>query len=284
MQRSCHHPLVQTLLDGGAFFESPRWHDGRWWVSEFFRRVVLAVDGDGSAEEIAHVDGMPPGLGWLPDGSLLVVSMRDRRVLRLEGGDVEVHADLSPLCDWYANDMVVGADGTAYVGNFGFDLARERPRPTALVRIAPDGSADRVAERLLFPNGCVLTEDGSSLIVAETWAARLTEFDVAAGGSLSAPRPFAVVPRTAPDGCALDAAGCVWFADARSERCLRVARGGRVTGTITVPRGLRCFACMLGGSDGRTLALCAASGYNEPKPLDAVVLTARVDVPHAGLP
>jgi sugar lactone lactonase YvrE len=282
--RSCHHPPVRTLLTRGAFFESPRWHDGRWWVSDFFRRHVLAVDDDGRVEEIVRVDAMPSGLGWLPDGSLLVVSMQDRRVLRALDGELEVHADLSELCDWYANDMVVASDGGAFVGNFGFDLSREQPHATALVRVDPDGRAVRAAEELLFPNGCVLSDDGHTLIVAETWAARLTEFDVDGCGTLSNPRPFAVVPRTAPDGCTLDAEGCIWFADARSNRCLRVARGGVVRDTIAVPEDLRCFACMLGGRDGRTLALCAASSFDEDKPLDAVVLTTRVAVPHAGRP
>jgi sugar lactone lactonase YvrE len=272
---------VETLLDGGAFFESPRWHDGRWWFSDLFRHLVLAVDANGQAEEIVRVDGQPSGLGWLPDGSLLVVSMRDRRVLRQ---DLTVHADLSGLCDWHANDMVVAPDGTAYVGNFGFDLDNdEEPRPTGLVRVDPDGSAKRVAEDLLFPNGTVL--HGNTLIVAETWAARLTQFTIEADGTLSDRCPFAVVPRTAPDGCTLDADGYVWFADARSNRCLRAAPGGEVVEVVNVPEGLRCYACMLGGDDGRTLAICAASGHDEEdKADDAIVLTTRVAVPHAGLP
>jgi sugar lactone lactonase YvrE len=180
--------------------------------------------------------------------------------------------------------MVVAADGRAYVGNFGFDLSRAKPRATALVRVDLDGSAARVAEELLFPNGCVLPDDSQTLIVAETWAARLTEFDVDGDGMLSNRRTFAVIPGTAPDGCTLDAEGCIWFADARSNRCLRVARGGEVRGTVVVPDDLRCFACMLGGEGGRTLALCAASSYDEDKPRDAVVFTTRVEVPHAGRP
>jgi sugar lactone lactonase YvrE len=276
---------MRTLLTGGAFFESPRWHDGRWWFSDFFRRHVLAVDPEGGVEEIVRIEAMPSGLGWLPDGSLLVVSMSDRRVLRVDRGELSVHSDLSRLCDWHANDMVVAADGRAFVGNFGFDLGRsESPRATALVRVEADGRATRAADELLFPNGCVLTADGRTLVVAETWAARLTEFDVGGDGALSNRRTFAVVPQTAPDGCALDAEGCVWFADARSNRCLRVARGGEIRDTLTVPDGLRCFACMLGGEDGRTLALCAASSYDENKPRDAVVFTTRVEVPHAGRP
>jgi sugar lactone lactonase YvrE len=178
--------------------------------------------------------------------------------------------------------MLVGADGGAYVGNFGFDLGREPPRATGLVHVAPDGSTRRVADGLLFPNGMVLHD--RTLIVAETWAARLTEFTVASDGSLSERRAFAVVPRSAPDGCALDVEGCIWFADARSNRCVRVARGAGVVEVVTVPNGLRCFACMLGGAEGRTLAICAAAGYGEDRPHDAVVLAAQVDVPHAGLP
>src|SRR5262245_46011892 len=205
--RSCQHSRVDTLLVGGAFFESPRWHDGRWVCSDFVRRRVVTVDGD-----VVQVEGQPSGLGWLQDGSLLVVSMRDRRVLRLRDDVLELHADLSHLCDWHANDMVVTPDGGAYVGNFGFDLGNEKPRPTGLVHVDADGSAQRVAEGLMFPNGLVF-HDGS-LIVGETYAARLTEFTVEPDGTLSDRRLFATVPGTAPDGCALDGEGCVWSADA----------------------------------------------------------------------
>jgi sugar lactone lactonase YvrE len=277
MARSCHHPPVETLLAGGAFFESPRWHDGRWWFSDFFRRRVVTTEG-----EVVRVEGQPSGLGWLPDGSLLVVSMHDRRVLRLRDGVLALHADLSDLCDWHANDMVVAPDGRAYVGNFGFDLGNEDPRPTGLVHVGPDGSAKRVAEELMFPNGMLL-HDGT-LIVGETYGARLTEFSVQPDGTLSDRRVFAGVPGAAPDGCALDAEGCVWFADARSNRCVRVARGGEIADVVSVDEGLRCFACMLGGDDGRTLAICAAADYDENRPHDAVVLATRVAVPHAGLP
>jgi sugar lactone lactonase YvrE len=279
---------VERLLDGGAFFESPRWHEGRWWFSDFFRRVVLAVDAFGAAEEILRVEAQPSGLGWLPDGSLLVVSMRDRRVLRrARDGTVSLHADLAGLCDWHANDMVVGADGRAYVGNFGFDLGRAEPMPTSLVCVESDGTARRVADDLRFPNGSVITPDGGTLIVGETWASRLTAFTITADGSLSHRRTWAVVPRAAPDGCTLDAERCVWFADARSNRCVRVAEGGEVVGVEEVPDDLRCFACMLGSADGRTLAICAAPDYNEVarvRALEAVVFTARVNVPQAGLP
>jgi sugar lactone lactonase YvrE len=279
---------VEELLAGGRFFESPRWHAGRWWVSDFFGHVVMTVDEQGKAEEVLRVDAQPSGLGWLPDGSLLVVSMRDRLVLRRSpDGDVAVHADLSDVCDWHANDMVVGGDGRAYVGNFGFDLGSESPRATSLVRVEPDGISARVADGLLFPNGSVITPDGRTLIVAETWVSRLTAFTIGADGSLSDRRTWAVVPRSAPDGCTLDAEGCVWFADARRNRCLRVAGGGKVVDERRVSAGLRCFACMLGGPDGRTLAVCAAPDYDQHARTaspESVLLTTRVDVPHAGLP
>jgi sugar lactone lactonase YvrE len=280
---------METLLDGGAFYESPRWHDGRWWFSDFFRRVVLTLDERGRADEVVQVDGRPSGLGWLPDGSLLVVSMLDRRLMRLSpGGEPALHADLSGVCDWHANDMVVAADGSAYVGNFGFRMGNEPPRATALVRVPPKGgSAARVADGLRFPNGVVITDDGATLIVAETWASRLTAFTVEPGGSLANRRLWAVIPRTAPDGCALDAEGCVWFADARHNRCLRAAEGGEVVDVATVPEGMRCFACMLGGDDARTLAICAAPDYDVQRrsaARESVVYATRVDVPHAGLP
>jgi sugar lactone lactonase YvrE len=268
---------VETLVEGGAFFESPRWHEGRWWFSDFFRRLVLAVDPGGGVEVIVDVPGRPSGLGWLPDGSLLVVSMLDRRVLRFSGGELSVHADLSALCGGHANDLVVAADGRAYVGNFGFDLGREPPRPTALVHVDAHGRAARAADGLMFPNGMIIADD--TLIVAETFGARLTSFRIEPDGSLSGREVWAAVPATAPDGCALAADGSIWFADARRGRCLRVARGGRILDEVTVPEGLRCFACMLGGQDGRTLAICAAPDYDEERRsarLEAVVLTTPV--------
>ena len=279
-----------TLLTGGAFFEGPRWHDGRWWVSDFYRRVVLALDQDGRSDEVLRVDGRPSGLGWLPDGSLLVVSMRDRRVLRRSpDGDVAVHADLAEHCGGHANDMVVAADGGAYVGNFGFDLAaRARPEPTVLLRVETDGSVAVAADDLLFPNGAVITADGRTLVVAETYAARLTAFTIDVDGSLSGRRVWAELERPfAPDGCTLDAEGRIWVCDAVAARCRLLEEGGHVVDEIAAPEGLRFFACMLGGHDGPTLLICGAPDYDERKrasALEAVLLTSRVTAPHAGLP
>ncbi len=158
---------LKTLLEGGAFFEGPRFQAGRWWVSDFYRHLVLTVDADGRAEEVMTVEQQPSGLGWMPDGSLLVVSMKDHRVLRRSPeGEVSVHADVSEYCGGHLNDMVVDSDGRAYVGNFGFDLmGGADPAPANLVRVDPDGSATVAAEDMLFPNGSVVTPDGWTLIV-----------------------------------------------------------------------------------------------------------------------
>jgi sugar lactone lactonase YvrE len=281
---------MRTLLGGGSFFESPRWHDGRWWASDFFRKVVLTVDTNGRAEEIARVEAQPSGLGWLPDGSLLVVSMRDRRVLRqADDGHLSMHADLAELCDWHANDMIVASDGRAYVGNFGFDLDSAEPTATNVVRVDPDGSACVAADGLLFPNGSVITPDGRTLIVGETFGRRYTAFTIADDGSLGDRHVWADLSeaRIAPAGCALDVEGCIWSAGAAHGRCCRIAEGGEVLEEVLLPAGLRCFACMLGGEDGSTLLVCGAPDYDarrRSESREGVLLTTRVGVPHAGLP
>ena len=286
---------LTVLLEGGIFFEGPRWHDGRWWVSDMVDHVVLAIDQRGRSERILTVEQQPSGLGWLPDGSLLVVSMKDHRLLRRwTAGQVTEHADLTDLCGGWLNDMVVDALGRAYVGNFGFDLFGDAERrPTVLVRVDPDGSTTVVADDLLFPNGMVMTPDGRTLIVGETFRSRYTAFRVNEDGSLTDRFTWADLARTdirdrfAPDGCALDAEGHVWSADARSGRCLRIAPGGSIVDAIDPPTGLRYYACMLGGADGRSLLGCAAPSVAKAVRdgrRDAVLVTTTVDNPHAGLP
>jgi sugar lactone lactonase YvrE len=295
---------LQTLLEGGAFFEGPRWHKGRWWVSDFYRHLVLTVEPEGRTGEVLVVDGQPSGLGWMPDGSLLVVSMRDHRILRwsLEAG-VAVHADVSQHCGGHLNDMVVDRHGRAYAGNFGFDLmGGADPAPATLIRGDPDGAASVAAEDLLFPNGSVITADGKTLIVGETAGARYTAFMIQQDGSLTDRRIWAQVAPTpefttleetlgrlqfGPDGCTLDAEGHIWAADEVGARCVRLAPGGEIVDEIAAPGGLDFFACMLGGEDGRTLLICAAPDFaeaNRTAAHEAVLLTATVDVPHAGLP
>jgi sugar lactone lactonase YvrE len=296
---------VTPLLDGGAFFETPRWHEGRWWVSDFYREAVYTVTPDGTEELLLAVEHQPAGLGWMPDGSLLVVSMKDQRVLRRAvDGTVTTHADLSQFTDSSLNDMVVDARGRAWVGCFGFDLmALADPRTAPLMRVDPDGSATVVAENLLFPNGSVITPDGSTLIVGETAGCRYTAFTIEEDGTLTGRRPWAEMAPPAPvdgsledtvakivvgpDGCTLDAEGHIWSADEAASRCIRIAPGGAIVDEITMPEGLNCFACALGGDDGRTLLLCAAPDFLEAhrRPVrEGVLLTAAVEVPHAGLP
>lgn len=278
-----------TLADQGSFFEGPRWRDGRWWVSDFYRHAVLAIAPDGTAEHVMTVEGQPSGLGWLPDGSLLVVSMKDRRVLhRASDGSVTAHADLTEHCGGPANDMVVAADGRAWVGNFGFDLMTgAAPRSAALVRVEVDGSTAVAAHDLAFPNGAVITPDGAMLVVGETMGARYSAFTITGEGLLTDRRVWATVEGVAPDGCTLDADGHIWAADAFGHRLVRVAADRGVIDEIAVPDGLGAYACMLGGDDGRTLLACCAPDFDEGRrraAREAVLLTTTVDVPHAGRP
>ena len=286
-----------TVLATGLYFgEGPRWHDGRLWFSDFYDHAVKSVDDAGVVRTELVIDDHPSGLGWLPDGRLLVVAMNQRRVLRAEASAVRVHADLSSVAAHRANDMIVDGQGRAYVGNFGFALDEELKRrgtervlaenPTAkLARVDPGGRVHVAAEDLHFPNGMVLTPDGRTLIVAETLGLRLTAFDVAPDGSLSNRRVWAPVGMRAPDGICLDADGHVWIANAIAPECVLFAPGGEVVATVVTDQP--CFACMLGGEDGRTLYMMTA-----PTSLADVVsasrqgriLTARVPTPHAGRP
>jgi sugar lactone lactonase YvrE len=295
---------LATLVRGGNFFEGPRWHDGRWYVSDFYRHAVLAVTPQGAEDRVMEVPGQPSGLGWMPDGSMLVVSMLDHRLLRRSpSGEVTEHADLGETCGGHANDMVVDPDGRAYVGNFGFDLmAGEEPRLACITRVDPDGAVTVAAEDLQFPNGSVITPDGSTLIVGETLGCRYSAFSIAPDGTLGDRRVWAQIAPTprlgpaadmlpqvtvAPDGCGLDAENHIWAADAVGARCIRVAPGGAIVDEVRAPAGLGVFACMLGGDDGRTLLMCCAPDYLEHmrrEAREAVLVTTTVDVPHAGLP
>ncbi len=273
-------------------------------MADFYRHRVVTVTEDGREETVMEVEGQPSGMGWLPDGSLLVVSMLDHRVLRRStDGAVSVHADVSEFCTGHLNDMVVASDGRAYAGNFGFDLmGGADPVAAALIRVDPDGSASVAAEDLLFPNGSVIPPDGGTLIVGETAGARYTAFTIEDDGSLTDRRIWAQVAPTppittlaetlgrlefGPDGCGLDAEGHIWSADEVGARCARVAPGGEIVESIPMPTGLDVFACMLGGHDGRTLLMCAAPDFSAEARAanhEAVLLTTTVAVPHAGLP
>ena len=294
---------VTTLFEGGRFFEGPRWRDGSWWISDFYRHTVSRIATDGTETVVVEVEAQPSGLGWLPDGSLVISSMKDHRVLRFADGELSVLADLAGMVGGHLNDLVTDAHGHTFVGNFGFDLmGGGAPAPASLIRVDPDGTATVAARDLHFPNGTVITPDGSTLIVGETTGNRYTAFDLAPDGTLSNRRiwaAFGALPqaetflegmaliKVAPDGCSLDAEGHIWSADALNNRCVRVAPGGEIVDEITVPGDLGIYACQLGGDDGRTLLLCAAPDFFEHNRIgsdDAILFTTTVDVPHAGLP
>ena len=293
---------ITTVVSDMSYLECPRWHDGRIWFVDFYTHRVLSATADGGdLRTEAEVPAQPSGLGWLPDGRLLVVSMRDHRVLRREAdGTLVTHADLSGHVTGLANDMVVDAEGRAYVGNFGFDLMNGAPlAPTVLVRADPDGTVTTVARDLWFPNGSVITDAGV-LLVDETFGNRITAFDLGPGGELSNQRvwaSFGDLPKetelpgalsqikVAPDGCGLDAEGALWVADGLNGRVIRVREGGEIVDQVEAGSGV--FACMLGGDDGRTLYICAAPDFDEharSAAREARLLATRVDVPHAGRP
>ena len=276
--------MTEVVLDGLAFPEGPRWHEGRLWFSDMHAHAVLAVDpSTGGAETIVEVPACPSGLGWLPDGTLLVVSMEDRRLMRFDGEKLHEHADLSPWATFHCNDMVVDAVGRAYVGNFGLDLhMRADPRPATMVRVDPDGTAQPAATDLQFPNGTVITPDGRTLIVGESFAGRLTAFDVADDGSLSSRRVWAQLDGAVPDGICLDAEGAIWVASPLSNEVLRVREGGEVTQRVALDRG--AFACMLGGT---TLFICTSHSSDpveSAKQRSGRIEAISVEVAGAGYP
>jgi sugar lactone lactonase YvrE len=278
---------METLMTGISFGESPRWHDGRLWFSDWGAEQLIAVDLGGASEVVARVPSFPFSIDWLPDGRLLIVHGRDRRLLRREpDGSLVTHADLNVLSDRGWNEIVVDGRGNAYVNGGGFDLAAgEEFAPGMIALVTPDGSARQVADGIAFPNGMAVTPDNSTLVVAESYASRLTAFDIAADGGLSNRRVWADVGKGVPDGICLDLEGAAWYADVPNRCCVRVAEGGQVLETIELDRG--CFACMLGGPDRRTLFLVAREWYG----MDASkgsgtgqVLTARAPAAGAGWP
>jgi sugar lactone lactonase YvrE len=276
---------LEIVVDGLTFPEAPRWRAGRLWFSDFYTQRVLRVEPDGRLETVAEVPQRPSGLGWTPDGALLVVSMLDRRLLRLDGG-LRLVADLSGVATGPCNDMVVDAAGRAWVGNFGFDRHRGEPERTAcLARVDPDGTVTRAAENLQFPNGTVITPDGKTLIVAETLGHRLTAFDIGSDAALSGRRVLATLEGCFPDGICLDAEGAVWVADARSPRVLRVLPTGQVDRTVATG-DRHAYACMLGGDDRRTLYVCTNTGSGPAMAgrRDGRIEAIRVEVPGAGWP
>jgi sugar lactone lactonase YvrE len=277
-----------TLMTGIMFGESPRWHENRLWFSDWGAQEVIAVDLSGNSEVILEVASLPFSIDWLADGRLLIVSASDRRLLRREpDGSLLTHAELAGLSGFPWNEIVVDGGDNAYVNNIGFDFSPDaEPGPGTLALVTPDGTARQVADDVAFPNGMVVTADNSTLILAESYANRLTAFDIAADGSLSNRRIWAALGDGVPDGICLDRENAVWYADVPNTRCVRVREGGEVLQTIELDRG--CFACMLGGPENRTLFMVAREWSGPASAADGSrtgqILSTEAPAPGAGWP
>ena len=277
---------VHVLMTGLAFGESPRWHDGRLWFSNWGAQEIIAVDPKGKSEVVVRLlfPSFPFSIDWLPDGRLLIISSSDQPLVRQESdGSLVPHADLSGGF----NEIVVDGRGNAYINGAGFNpLAGEKFAPGIITLVTPDGSSKQVAEGIAFPNGMVITPDTSTLIVADSYGKKLTAFDIANDGGLSKQRVWADLGEGTPDGICIDAEGAVWYADVPNKRCVRVREGGEVLQMVELDRG--CFACMLGGADGKTLFMMAAEWYGMEKmvgaPRTGQVVTTKAPAPHAGRP
>lgn len=283
-------PLTLEVISTDLVFgEGPRWRDGWLYFSDMHGGAVKRIRPDGRQEVVFEVDGHPSGLGWLPDGTLLMVSMNDHRLMRYRGGQLEEVADLGRWCTGPANDMVVDQYGHAFVGNLGFDYEKgEAMRAAVLLRVDPDGRVTVAAEDLICPNGMAITADGRTLVVGQSGSRELAAFDLAADGSLSGRQVYATLPEGAvSDGICLDAQDNVWVASPMTHEFLQLKRGSD-TVLQRIDTGERhAIACMLGGEDRRTL-FCMTSGSlqlsGDPAWIDGQVAIARVEVPGAGWP
>src|SRR2546427_370604 len=287
MKESSVAAELHVLMTGIAFGESPRWQEDRLWFCDWAAQELIAVDLEGRSEVMARVPSFPFCIDWLRDGRLLIVSASERRLIRRESdGSMVTHADLSRLSRHPWNDIVVDGRGNAYVDNIGFDFPGGEFAPGLLALITPDGSIRQVADGVAFPNGLVVTPDNARLILAESYANRLTAFDIAADGSLSNRRLWAGLDGGVPDGICLDAENAVWYADVPNMRCVRVREGGEVLQTIELDRG--CFDCMLGGADRKKLFIVELEWAGPASMGDqgrtGQLLTARGSTPGAGWP
>jgi sugar lactone lactonase YvrE len=279
---------TRVVKDGLVMGESPRWHDGRLWVSDWGARDILAIDPGGATEVVvSDAPALPFCFDFLPDGRLLIVAGREGRLVRREpDGTLVTHADLSGLAAPPWNDIVVDPAGNAYVGNTGFDFPGGAFAPGTVVRVAPDGTAREVADGFAFPNGVAITADGRTLVQAESYGNRLTAFAIAPDGGLSGRRVWADLGDGVPDGICVDTDGAVWYADVPNRCCVRVRDGGEVLDRVDLDRG--GFACMLGGPDGATLFV-VASEWRGPARVGeergtGQVLAVAAPAPHAGRP
>ena len=273
-----------VVMEGVVFGESPRWRDGRLWFSDWGANQVIAVNAEGSHEVVASVPSFPMCIDFLPDGRLLVVDSAQRRLLRREpDGSLVPHADLAKVSEKPWNDIVVDDRGNAYVNCIGFDFPGGDFAPGLVVYVTPEGDVRQVADELAFPNGMAITSDGSTLIVAESYANRLTAYDIAANGDLGDPRVWAETPGDHPDGICVDAEGAVWYADVAHQHCVRVREGGQVLATLPWDRG--AFACVLSRGDDPHLYVVGQNygGPEQTQPTGQVVAF-PAPAPGAGRP
>ena len=286
---------LTTLMDGLTFGEGPRWHEGKFYFSDFYSHKVYTLDLEGNYEVVVEVPNQPSGLGWMPDGTMLIVSMKDRKLLGFRDNALEEKADLYNLAGFHCNDMVVDSQGIAYIGNFGFNTYEgEEVKSTNLILVRPGEEPCVAADDVMFPNGTVITEDGKTLIVGETYAAKLTAFDINDDASLSNRRVWADLTQSiddgtvpVPDGMCLDAEGAIWVASPSTADVIRVKEGGEILERIPVETN--AYACMLGGEDLKTLFICTsnASGVDPDSALrekSGKIEIVEVEVPGAGRP
>ena len=286
---------LETLMKGLTFGEGPRWHENKFYFSDFYSHKVYSLDLSGKHEVIVEIPNQPSGLGWTPDGTMLIVSMKDRKLMSFKDGLLTERADLTELSGFHCNDMVVDIDGNAFIGNFGFNTYDgEEIKPTNLILVRPGEEPVLAADNLFCPNGTVITPDNKTLIVGETYAARLTAFDKSEDGSLSNRRIWADLKVNAeegtvplPDGMCIDEEGAIWVASPSTAEVIRVHEGGMISERIPVQTN--AFACMLGGEDRRTLFICTSNGSGvDPEAAlrekSGKIEITQVDVPGCGKP
>ncbi len=286
---------AEPFVIGLSFGEGLRWRQGRFWYSDFYKHHIASAGPGGDARVEVEIEDQPSGLGWLPDGRLLFVSMKNQKLMRREAnGRIVQHADLSGLATFHCNDMVVDRHGNAFVGCFGFDLDKymadngpaalwtaEGPPRAPLMRVTPDGKASVAAADIRFPNGTVIINSGKTLVVAETFGPSLTAFDLAADGALTNRRLWASLrtdpPSIAPDGTCADSENGIWVANALAKECVRIAEGGKILERVET--SMNAFACALGGADGRSLVIATAQSHGAGNAVEGMLEIARVSVP-----
>ncbi len=269
---------TEVLIGGLKFPEGLRWRDKKLWFSDMVICKVMTVDLNGKTDIVVEMEDSPSGLGWLPDGPLLIVSMNDELLLRLDPDGLKTVADLKTLATYRCNDMVVDKKGRAYIGNMGFDYQNEKFKPAEIILVTPTGNAQVVADKMAFPNGTIITPDDNTLIVAETFGHKLTAFDILDDGLLNARRVWANLNSMYPDGICFDAEGGIWFASPGSGKIFRVLEGGRITHEVQVSS--QAYDCMLGGPDRCTLFVATSTNNRSLGRIEIV----EVDIPGAGLP